>query len=488
MFAAALGISLMCQSLPGEAMHDIWNPAAGPVPVPGADVRRLVAGLRGIPAAAAGGALLSSFVLQTHLMYLAPSAVVLGVGLGGLVLGLVLVRSARAARPPTATATATAPPRCSPPRPPTSSVAVGAVAHGPPRRGGCGRGRWRRWWSCCASAGRRRSIDQLGESPGELHDDRPHGGAPRAHARQARPGGTRSCGRSGRGPGGCTSRPASGSESYDVAAHAELGADELGAGGARGAGGGAAAWRALRRRWDLCRGGPDRARAVRARWSSRWPTTPPRRLLAETLGYTLWWGSELGFWVWLVLFWALWLGPRRAREGAARPHVGRRAHARRVAWLERWLAGRGGWPAAGPRRPGRAGARGSGRCARRATGLARLRVPRGGRHGSGNGAGAARRERASTTRFGALDLGTQPMEPAIRFLLVRHGDRVMAPGSFPRLGTYYELQRPPLPVGRLPQRRNPRRGPHAPRLARGLPQPLGRGGLQRLGSPCKREP
>ena len=42
-------------------------------------------------------------------------------------------------------------------------------------------------------------------------------------------------------------------------------------------------------------------------------------------------------------------------------------------------------------------------------------------------------------RFGALDLGTQPMEPAIRFLLVRHGDRVMAPGSFPRLGTYYEL-------------------------------------------------
>ena len=32
------------------------------------------------------------------------------------------------------------------------------------------------------------------------------------------------------------------------------------------------------------------------------------------------------------------------------------------------------------------------------------------------------------------------MEPAIRFLLVRHGDRVMAPGSFPRLGSYYELR------------------------------------------------
>ena len=40
---------------------------------------------------------------------------------------------------------------------------------------------------------------------------------------------------------------------------------------------------------------------------------------------------------------------------------------------------------------------------------------------------------------GPLDLGTQPMEPALRFLLVRHGDRVMAPGSYPRLGSYYEL-------------------------------------------------
>ena len=42
-------------------------------------------------------------------------------------------------------------------------------------------------------------------------------------------------------------------------------------------------------------------------------------------------------------------------------------------------------------------------------------------------------------RFGALDLGTQPMEPGLRFLLVRHRDRVLAPGSFPRLGSYYVL-------------------------------------------------
>jgi hypothetical protein len=36
------------------------------------------------------------------------------------------------------------------------------------------------------------------------------------------------------------------------------------------------------------------------------------------------------------------------------------------------------------------------------------------------------------------------MEPAIRFLLVRHGDRVLAPGSFPRLGSYYELYNRPV--------------------------------------------
>ena len=32
MVATAVGIALMCQSLPSEAMHDIWNPAAGLFP------------------------------------------------------------------------------------------------------------------------------------------------------------------------------------------------------------------------------------------------------------------------------------------------------------------------------------------------------------------------------------------------------------------------------------------------------------------------
>ncbi len=142
MFAAAFGISLMCQSLPGEALHDIWNPAAALFPF----LALLFVGwslacgdYRLLPLAA----LLSSFVLQTHLMYLAPTLVVLGVGLGGLTLRLMLGRLA-ARRAGTGTEHR-------------------RQAQGPPRRGrrlpdgaACGPGRWPPW-SSSAAAGRRRS-------------------------------------------------------------------------------------------------------------------------------------------------------------------------------------------------------------------------------------------------------------------------------------------------------------------------------------------
>ena len=155
MFAAAFGISLMCQSLPGEALHDIWNPAAALFPF----LALLFVGwslacgeYRLLPLAA----LLSSFVLQTHLMYLAPTLVVLGVGLAGLVLGLVLVRlrARRAASDPDAGADATGAPVAATD---SSSAAVPAseLTRGP-AGGGCGRGHSRPSW-CCACAGRRRS-------------------------------------------------------------------------------------------------------------------------------------------------------------------------------------------------------------------------------------------------------------------------------------------------------------------------------------------
>ena len=74
MFAAAIGIALLCQSLPSESLHDIWNPAAGLFPFLlliflGWSVACGDVGLLPLTA------LLASFVVQTHLMYAPPTAV-----------------------------------------------------------------------------------------------------------------------------------------------------------------------------------------------------------------------------------------------------------------------------------------------------------------------------------------------------------------------------------------------------------------------------
>src|SRR5205085_10091384 len=72
MFAAALAIALMCQSLAAETFHDVWNPSAGLFPFTllifvswslACGEHRL------LPLAV----LLASFVVQAHLMYLPPS-------------------------------------------------------------------------------------------------------------------------------------------------------------------------------------------------------------------------------------------------------------------------------------------------------------------------------------------------------------------------------------------------------------------------------
>jgi len=197
------------------------------------------------------------------------------------------------------------------------------------------------------------------------------------------------------------------------------------------------------RRWDVVAGaliGLGLCAAIGLEAASN----PSAKLLAETLGYTMWWGSELGLWVWLVLAWALWL----ALGGALR--AGMRLLLRAV--RARAGAATGGWPA-------RARVAGVGLAslagvavvaaiggavaatakpdshiydyrpiAQIATGIERL-IPPGANIDFG---------------LGPLNMTTQPMEPAIRFLLVRHRDRPMAEGSFPRLGSYYELYDRPV--------------------------------------------
>jgi hypothetical protein len=412
MFAAAFGISLMCQSLPGEAMHDIWNPAAALFPF----LALIFIGwslacgeYRLLPLAA----VVASFVVQTHLMYLAPTLVVAAVGLGGLVASALARRLRR------------------------RNAGGGPPAADPGEGQRPSPGRARVWpWALAAvvvlaACWTPPVINQLQSSPGNFtmivrtveHRGQTLGASTGWHA-LVRAVGER--------PWWLYVPASEWERKYDVlhtpstartnstiAILAALGAVLLAA--------------ALRRRWDLCAASLI-ALGLCGAMVEQVANNPAATLLAETLGYTLWWGSELGLWVYLVLFWALWL----ALAWTVRAVLSRTSIPARV---RGWSIGWRGVAAATPMAlVGLVGLAFVGAAVaseeqpdshvyeyRSITAMARALervLPAG---------------QAVDYRFGALDLGTQPMEPGLRFLLVRHGDRVLAPGSFPRLGTYYVL-------------------------------------------------
>jgi len=447
MFATAVGIALMCQSLPGEAMHDIWNPAAGLFPFLllifmcwslACGDRRL------LPAVA----LVASFITQTHLMYAAPTAVLLVVGCGGLLIGSVwestharartrawptskeaLDRDATHARTrarvghgsgvvPQSLAQAS-PPKPEPPRRPPriwpwalAALAVAAVC-----------------WSMPA-------IDEIENSPGNLtmivrtaEHPEPRLGASVGWHTVVRAVGFR--------PWWLYVPGSEWERKADVRAAASSGQTDsaLALLAALALVGALAAYA---RRWDLFAAALI-ALGLCAAIGFEAASNPSAQLLAETLGYTMWWGSELGLWVWLVLAWSLWLGvlwlarPALAALRARLP-AGRRgltARLRLTGVVLASLVSLGAVVAVG------------GAVARDARpdshvyeyrpirevvdGIERVIPPR----------------QTIEYNLGPLDLGTQPMEPAIRFFLVRHGDRPLAEGSYPRLGSYYELRKRP---------------------------------------------
>ena len=57
--------------------------------------------------------------------------------------------------------------------------------------------------------------------------------------------------------------------------------------------------------------------------------------------------------------------------------------------------------------------------------------------------------------LGTLPLGTQPIEPALRFFLVRHGDRVLARGLLPAARGLLRALPPPVPLGGAARQRRP---------------------------------
>ena len=395
MFATAVGIALMCQSLPTEGMHDIWNPAAGLFPflfLVFASWSLACGEYRLLPVTA----LVASYVTQTHLMYAAPTAVLLAVGVGGLALGRLARRRARTDQP-----------RKSRMWPWALAALVLAAA--------C--------WTEPA-------IDQIESNPGNLtmivrtaeHHGRALGTSVGWHA-VVRSIGPR--------PWWLYVPASEWERKYDVLATPSNTVVDatIAILAALALVGIIGAWV---RRWDLTAAamiglGLTAAIGLEASWN------PATQLLAETLGYTMWWGSELGLWVWLILAWAAWLGLVALSRPALRA-LGRRLQARRVPLAHVRLAaiaiaslvslgavamvGATVATTASPDshvydyRPTRA----------LAAGIERLIGP------------------AQTIAYhlGPLDLGTQPIEPAIRFLLVRHGDRPLANGSFPRLGSYYQ--------------------------------------------------
>jgi hypothetical protein len=188
--------------------------------------------------------------------------------------------------------------------------------------------------------------------------------------------------------------------------------------------------------------------------------TPTPRLLSATLGYTMWWGSQVGMCVWLALAWALWLGlaaaarrssavprARRARtQAAAAPRANRAA-------ADRALLEHSGRESSTPRSRSML-AWGLTLLAIGATAAAGAVVASHGRHDEH--AVTYRPVREIVARLdrlvppggsvlleGQLDGSTMPVKPAVRYFLVARGTRVLAPGSILRLGSWYELYHRP---------------------------------------------
>jgi hypothetical protein len=168
-----------------------------------------------------------------------------------------------------------------------------------------------------------------------------------------------------------------------------------------------------RRRADLCAGALI-ALALCAALAAVAASTPATHLLAPTLGYTMWWASPAGMFVWLVLGWsAVVLASERG--------------------LKRLRA------------PAFATALGVGAVAIAGTAVAATEDPDYHRFeyrplntmfaGLDRGIPAGR----TVLLVGTLGNATMRFKMAARYAMVRHGIRPLSTGALFRLGTWYEL-------------------------------------------------
>ena len=465
MVMSAVAIALMCQSLAGETFHDVWNPSAGLFPftlliflswsLACGDYKLLPLTV-----------LVASFTVQTHLTYLPPTVALLAVGLGGLAVGAIARRRS--------VATGTSPPGTQvpasraetevgterPAAPAAGSTTAKAVpAPGPSHRALLG---WGLATVLVAAFCWSATIDgQLTEHPGNLTLVVESATKSKAtlgdqvgwhavvHAVGIVPWWLQTPKSRWQRKYEVRSTPSALATNSTIAMLAALALVALTA--------------LVRRRRDVATLALTALVLCPALASVAASTPTPRRLSA-TLGYTMWWGSQAGMVVWLALGWVLVLvlawalrevirAVRRRRANAAPSHAGsqagppippgpptrhdrpvppRPATGRLVALgsVLLTLAGIGGAAAVGN------AVAAQGTPDEHATlykpikaidaRLARLVSPGG-----------------SVVLEGLLDGATEPIKPSLRYFLVARGTRVLAPGSYLRLGTWYELYKRP---------------------------------------------
>jgi hypothetical protein len=391
MALSGLAIALMCQSLAAETFHDVWNPSAGLFPF------TLLIFLCWSVACGAYRllpltVLVASFVVQAHLTYLPPTLGLLAVGLGGLALRVLALRRRGAWRLPRRRVLAW-------------SLATALVA------GAC--------WSATLAG-------QLGERPGNLTLVLESATKPKVTL-GAEVGWNAVVHAVGVPPWWLLTPKSRWQRKYEVRSRpsalatnsciAMLAALVL-----------VCAVASLRRRREPA------ALALVAlvlcpALGSVAASTPTPRLLSATLGYTMWWGSQVGMLVWLALAWALWLALARAARAVGATAQGSRRRVARLATLASTALsllalGATGAIAGTVAAQGQPDEHAAAYRAIRSIDarLAKL-IPRGG----------------SVLLEGSLDGATMPIKPAVRYFLVTRDTRVLAPGSSLRLGTWYEL-------------------------------------------------
>jgi hypothetical protein len=418
MVMSAVAIALMCQSLAAETFHDVWNPSAGLAPF--TLLIFLCWSLAcGDYRLAPLTVLVASFTVQTHLTYLPPTFGLLAVGLGGLAVGAIVRR--RRGAPGLRRRSLVG-----------WGIATVAVA------------------AFCWSA----TIDgQLTEHPGNLTVVAESATKPKAtlgdevgwhaivHAVGIVPWWLQTPKSRWQRKHEVRSIPSTLATNSTIAMLAALV--------------GVALIALVRRRRDVATLSLTALVMCPALGSVAASTPTPRRLSA-TLGYTMWWGSQAGMVVWLALAWVLLLalawtvrkviravrkantapgqagGPPDPPVPLAHPVLPRPAAGHRAALgsVLLTLVGIGAAAAVGNAVAAQATPDEHATLYRPIKAidarLARL-VPRGG----------------SVVLEGLLDGATEPVKPSLRYFLVARGTRVLAPGSYLRLGAWYELYKRP---------------------------------------------